>query len=899
MAIVTRLGKGSKLTIEEMDNNLLSLETDISGNVSAITSKLDKGTYTGTAKDLENAIVAAVTGASGISIVPTSPAPAGTGVASFTATQAGAYTNYGGVVVAANSFAIISRSAAGAFSISQTPFDLTTYAKLIDLGYKYVIVQTYALALLEATGTAKKIIKVLDDDIEYRYEGVIITSLLFPTNTLLLNTNNVWTSNGGGSWGAFGLSDSKLSIGSNGWIQVQRLADSKESMFGFSTTNTSKAYNGANGFNIAGVWLKTNGTLSRMVSNVVTDLGVTLAIGEYVRISRVGTVIKLQRSTDEITWTDIITYASTFTGDAYININIDSTGKLYYPKLNLFSALLKITIDDITGFRVFIVDTYADALALATGTIQKIIRVTTTGLEYIYDPTIKALLFPTSSFLVNTNNIWSSNGVSSFAGIGLSLTKLSSDQNGWIQAQYAAADAREGMFGFSTTNTTKAYNGANAFNIAGVWMKSGGQLSTVVSNVISATVATLVIGEYVRISRVGTVIKLQRSTDEITWTDITTYTSTFTGEAYININIDSTGKLYYPKFKSSNSLVSSVLSGGVDLDLDAFPDVIKVAVGRQMNIWYDSIPLGNGLGLTIDSYKNAGFGKKRDRSFQYTPTVVETNVLNFNIYNAGRIIGTKAVSVQSVLNSGAEGVTKNVLMIGDSMMSNTAALPTEFKTLCDASGDIAVNMLGTKGSNLNRYEATGGYKYSNYISNSSPFWNSSNSKVDFKNYMSVNSNFGFTNTIDYAIIMLGNNDVRDPQSIATIITNAKILIDRILDVTTGYPTCKIIIVPSPLTANSIAGWGTFGDLRISTEGLLRDLYKAMKTNFNNGIYNANVSLSFGSLFVDRLNGYFYSTTVISARDIVTVTEVTDAVHQNSVGSKQIADGIYSSFRSTL
>jgi hypothetical protein len=156
MAIVTRLSKGSKLTIEEMDNNLLSLETDISSNVSAITSKLDKGSYTGTAKDLdnaiaanvtliaskldkgaytgsakdlENAIIAAVTGASGISIVPTSPAPTGTGIASFTATQAGTYTNYGGVIVAANSFAIISRSATGVFSISQTALDLADYAK--------------------------------------------------------------------------------------------------------------------------------------------------------------------------------------------------------------------------------------------------------------------------------------------------------------------------------------------------------------------------------------------------------------------------------------------------------------------------------------------------------------------------------------------------------------------------------------------------------------------------------------------------------------------------------------------------------------------------------------------------------------------------------------------------
>jgi hypothetical protein len=91
-----------------------------------------KGGYTGNAKNLETLIIAASTGASGVSIAPTSAAPAGTGIASFTATQAGTYTNYGGVVVAANSFAIISRSATGVFSISQTALDLTSYAKIVD-----------------------------------------------------------------------------------------------------------------------------------------------------------------------------------------------------------------------------------------------------------------------------------------------------------------------------------------------------------------------------------------------------------------------------------------------------------------------------------------------------------------------------------------------------------------------------------------------------------------------------------------------------------------------------------------------------------------------------------------------------------------------------------------------
>ncbi len=60
------------------------------------------------------------------SIVPTS-VPTGTGAAYWTAVQAGTYTNFGGVVVAANSFATISRGPTGTFSISQTPLDINTF----------------------------------------------------------------------------------------------------------------------------------------------------------------------------------------------------------------------------------------------------------------------------------------------------------------------------------------------------------------------------------------------------------------------------------------------------------------------------------------------------------------------------------------------------------------------------------------------------------------------------------------------------------------------------------------------------------------------------------------------------------------------------------------------------
>ena len=86
--------------------------------------------YTETGQ-LRTELIAAATGASGKSIVPTST-PDGTGIKSWIATQAGTYTNFGGVVVNTNSFAVISRDANGAFSISQTALTLTDYQKKTD-----------------------------------------------------------------------------------------------------------------------------------------------------------------------------------------------------------------------------------------------------------------------------------------------------------------------------------------------------------------------------------------------------------------------------------------------------------------------------------------------------------------------------------------------------------------------------------------------------------------------------------------------------------------------------------------------------------------------------------------------------------------------------------------------
>lgn len=99
---------------------------------SDLLSKLPKGTYTGTASDLEASILAISTGVQGVAITPTST-PTGTGVASWLVAESGTYTNFGGVILPVNHIGFIIRSVSNVYSITSMELDLSLYAKLSDL----------------------------------------------------------------------------------------------------------------------------------------------------------------------------------------------------------------------------------------------------------------------------------------------------------------------------------------------------------------------------------------------------------------------------------------------------------------------------------------------------------------------------------------------------------------------------------------------------------------------------------------------------------------------------------------------------------------------------------------------------------------------------------------------
>jgi hypothetical protein len=139
------------------------------------------------------------------------------------------------------------------------------------------------------------------------------------------------------------------------------------------------------------------------------------------------------------------------------------------------------------------------------------------------------------------SHVWNST-VTGYNNYGLATLYLPAAADGYIETQYVASDAESAVFGFSTTNAQVGH----AAMLAGMSTYVG-EIYKDDGGVISNTTVTIAAGNWTRLLITGSVIKLQKSTDHTTWTDVATLTATRTTDLYIVCNISYGGKLYYPK----------------------------------------------------------------------------------------------------------------------------------------------------------------------------------------------------------------------------------------------------------------------------------------------------------------------------------------------------------------
>lgn len=169
---------------------------------------------------------------------------------------------------------------------------------------------------------------------------------------------------------------------------------------------------------------------------------------------------------------------------------------------------------------------------------------------------------------------------------------------------------------------------------------------------------------------------------------------------------------FAPNAAFSNASAALVTSIAPEIVMPAF---IFGVQGREANVYFDNLFLSLASQFFVNADTSAAIGVQQTDRFTWTPAgAVTSGTLTVNVCdkNSGTKLVTKVANLRAAASSAGTGMTKKVLCIGDSLMQ--AGVITQ--TLLDiASTDVmAVMLLGTQGTGLNKHEGRGGWKVSDY-----------------------------------------------------------------------------------------------------------------------------------------------------------------------------------------
>lgn len=187
---------------------------------------------------------------------------------------------------------------------------------------------------------------------------------------------------------------------------------------------------------------------------------------------------------------------------------------------------------------------------------------------------IEDLNFSPSVTLNNNGGIWSGGVQEGFAkNYGIATRKLAAGQEGYIEFRHSDSNAEGAILAFNTSDSPEGYGITPNGNYEAAIFISGGAVYKIDGGNVSSTGWSVVINNYYRIYRFGSVLKVQTSSDYNSWTDLNTFTFTSNGDLYINLNINNLGKCYYPRgFNLSN------LDGGGNVQPPINTDNLNIVV---------------------------------------------------------------------------------------------------------------------------------------------------------------------------------------------------------------------------------------------------------------------------------------------------------------------------------
>lgn len=345
--------------------------------------------------------------------------------------------------------------------------------------------------------------------------------------------------------------------------------------------------------------------------------------------------------------------------------------------------------------------------------------------------------------------------------------------------------------------------------------------------------------------------------------------------------------------------------------LKVIPSNIYIAQNSECNIWYSNvIPTFEKDNVVCESSGGGQFIRNMDRCLRYTPTSLINQTLSLSIYDT---FGQDSKATQSVvmnaINPTAGTGTLQFLFVGDSTIDDPTpgiygydkpAIVQHVYDLCDNNKGFTPLFIGHKKNYPPYYHAgMSGWASSDFLNSNSPFWY--NGANDFQHYVQtvISDIPGATNKVDFMIYQIGINDLKnDSIPASTVIENIKTFVNQFR---AAYPSAKIIIgFPASgcdTTGYSLHFFGNSSYLLFTNK--MRELWKLIIDNFDNGAYASNVYICNAGQWVDRKYGFPHENLPPYQNSPDTEFSHTDSVHPNQSGYFCMGDAYFGRIKSLV
>ena len=346
---------------------------------------------------------------------------------------------------------------------------------------------------------------------------------------------------------------------------------------------------------------------------------------------------------------------------------------------------------------------------------------------------------------------------------------------------------------------------------------------------------------------------------------------------------------FQPAYYSALSALPSVKAPVPDLLL---PPIYAI-VGREANVYFSGLSSIQPGAVDWDvTYTGNGAIQQNDR-FSVVPDAAGTFTLTIAAIDqiTGATLASATTSVY--VAAAAATVTPTLLAIGDSTTAH-GVVTGELVTIDTADTNMSLTLIGTKGTNPNKYEATSGWATAQFVGASSPFY--IGGVVDVSAYLTNNS----LATPTHVKINLGINDAFAATTDAAAVLAARTAVANIAKliaaIQVAAPTAKIGVA---LTTAPSDNQDAFGNTNNYATGQTQRRYKRNWAILCRAVFDAFggqtsrlVWLLPYNVTLDTARNMQVATAASNSRNSATVTRQANGVHPDTSGYGQVADVAY-------